>query len=155
MFHQSGTSHQPTEHRELIEDGIEILSNCELDMIAQRGVSLLRAMLESGRINNRKSTFGQIHQPPLLPVGSLRGKGLDIADVICTFYKHDRASFPPRSDSILRRASTARTSENNNWSSLLDYQPGIMQGADFVGSLGLDSVEGLDEILNLATNYLN
>lgn len=47
MFHQPRPNRQATEHRQLIEDGIEILSHYETDMIARRGISLLRAMLEA------------------------------------------------------------------------------------------------------------
>jgi hypothetical protein len=115
MFHQSGTDRQSTEHRELIEDVIEILSHCELDMIAQRGVSLLRAMLETEKISNRKQPVSRMREPSILPVGPLCGNGLDIADIICTFYKHDRASLPRRSNSVLHGSSTTRTAESSHW----------------------------------------
>lgn len=49
MFHQPRSDRQASENRQLIEDGIEILSHCETDMIAQRGVSLLRAMLQADK----------------------------------------------------------------------------------------------------------
>lgn len=155
MFHQSGTDRQSMEHRELIEDGIEILSHCELDMIAQRGVYLLRAMLEAENFSNRRPPSTRMREPSMLHGGSLRGNGFDIADIICTFYKHDRASLPRRPDSSLQESSTTRTVESSHWTEIINFESGVMPGVDVVGSLGVDCVEGLDEILNLATNYLN
>lgn len=156
MFHQSVADRQSSEHRQLIEDGIEILSHCESDMIAQRGVSLLKAMLEAEQLRNHgRYLVPELREPSILPRSPSRENGLDIADIIRAFYQQDRASLPGRSKSILQIPSTARATNHRHWSEITSIEPGVLSGVDIMAPLGVDYAEGLEDILNLATNYLN
>ncbi|KAJ5547679.1 hypothetical protein N7513_004913 [Penicillium frequentans] len=156
MFHQSVADRQSSEHRQLIEDGIEILSHCESDMIAQRGVSLLRAMLEAEQLSNRgRYLVPELREPSILSGSPSRENGLDIADIIRAFYQHDRASLPGRPKSILQIPSTVRAANHRHWSEITSIEPSLLSGIDMMAPLGVDYAEGLEDILNLATNYLN
>ncbi|KAJ5784581.1 uncharacterized protein N7503_009793 [Penicillium pulvis] len=156
MFHQSVADRQSSEHRQLIEDGIEILSHCESDMIAQRGVSLLRSMLEAEQLRNRgRYLVPELREPSILSASPSQENGLDIADIIRAFYQHDRASLPGRPKSILQIPSTARAANHRHWSEITSVEPSVLSGIDMMAPLGVDYAEGLEDILNLATNYLN
>ncbi|KAJ5634309.1 hypothetical protein N7528_002151 [Penicillium herquei] len=135
-------------------DGIEILSHCESDMIAQRGVSLLRAMLEAEQMSNIDSPIPRIRESSILPETPSRETGPDIAGIIRAFYQQDRASFQTRSKSMLQVATSNRSIDHRHWSEITSFETGI-SGVDLMGSLGIDYAEELDDILNLATNYLN
>lgn len=152
MFHQSVSDRQSAEHRQLIEDGIEILSHCESDMIAQRGVSLLRAMLEAEQLSTVRSLGPGLNGPSIIPGTPSSESGLDIAGIIRAFYQNDRARGPGRSKSILQAPSMSRM-DSRHWSEITNVEPGVMSGIDL--GFGVDYAEGLDDILNLATNYLN
>lgn len=156
MFHQSVADRQSSEHRQLIEDGIEILSHCESDMIAQRGVSLLRAMLEAEQLRNRgRYLVPELREPSIPPGSPSRENGLDIADIIRAFYQHDCTSLPGRQKSILQIPSTVRAANHRHWSEITSIEPSVLSGIDMMAPLGVDYAEGLEDILNLATNYLN
>jgi hypothetical protein len=156
MFHQSVADRQSSEHQQLIEDGIEILSHCESDMIAQRGVSLLRAMLEAEQLSNRgRYLVPDLRGPSVLPGSPSHENGLDIAEIIRAFYQHDRANLPGRCKSLLQVPSTMRAANHRHWSEITSIEPGVLSGVDMMAPLGVDYTEGLEEILNLATNYLN
>lgn len=156
MFHQSVADRQASDHRQLIEDGIEILSHCESDMIAQRGVSLLRAMLEAEQLRNRgRYLVPELREPSILPGSPSRENGLDIASIIRAFYQLDRANLPGRSKSILQIPSTVRATNHRHRSEITSIEPDVLSGVDMMAPLGADYAEGLEDILNLATNYLN
>lgn len=156
MFHQPRPERQASEHRQLIEDGIEILSQCETDMIARRGVSLLRAMLEAGQMDSRRrGVAGEPREPPLLDASTPKESGLDIAAIIQTFYRQDRASITGHCRTALGGSGLTRNTGHGRWPDLSNDASGIMPGADLMMPLGVDYAEGLDDILSLATNYLN
>jgi hypothetical protein len=156
MFHQPRQDRQASEHRQLIEDGIEILSHCETDMIARRGVSLLRAMLEAEQRDPReRRVVGELREPPLLHGTTPKENGLDIAAIIQTFYRQDRASITGHSRTTLSGPSLARTTGHTRWPDVTNDVSGIMSSVDLMMPLGVDYAEGLGDILSLATNYLN
>ena len=156
MFHQSVSDRQSSEHRQLIEDGIDILSHCESDMIAQRGVSLLKAMLEAEQLNARgKRLVPEMREPRILRGLIPHENGFDIADIIRAFYQHDRTSSPGASRSILQIPDAARTAEHRHWAEMSGHHPSMISGVELITPLGVDYAEGLDDILSLATNYLN
>lgn len=148
MFHQPCADRQASEHRQLIEDGIEILSHCDTDMIARRGVSLLRAMLEAEQKQPRARRLGgEPPESPLLRDTIAREKGLDIAAIIQTFYRQDRANFTEHCRPAAGEPSLSRNTGHSRWPDLLNDTSGIMPGVDYM--------EGLDDILSLATNFLS
>lgn len=156
MFHQPRPDRQASEHRQLIEDGIEILSHCDTDMIARRGVSLLRAMLEAEQNQPRERRFvGEPPESPLLHDTTSSENGLDIAAIIQTFYRQDQATITEHCRPSLGGSSLSRATGHSRWPDLSNDTSGIMPGVDLMMPLGVDYAEGLDDILSLATNYLN
>jgi hypothetical protein len=156
MFHQPRPDRQVSEHRQLIEDGIEILSHCETDMIARRGVSLLRAMLEAEQREPReRRTMGELRESRLLNSTTPKESGLDIAAIIQKFYRQDRASVTGHARTALSGSSLTRTTGHTRWPDMSNDVSGIMPSVDLMMPLGVDYAEGLDDILSLATNYLN
>lgn len=121
-------------------------------MIARRGVSLLRAMLDAEQQGFREKT---LREPPLLAEATSKESGLDIAAIIQTFYRQDRASTTGHGQTALGGSSLTRTTGHSRWADLSNEVPGIMPGVDLMMPLGVDYAEGLDDILSLATNYLN
>ncbi|KAJ5295469.1 hypothetical protein PENANT_c001G08466 [Penicillium antarcticum] len=153
LFHQSGPERESSEHRRLINGGIEILSQCQSDMIAKRGVSLLKAMLadDQCKTSERRLTVEMhgrrdIHND--MP-GAQRSNFLSIPAIIRNFYQQDHAPL------VGKPRRTSETSEVGRWPELMRDDPVATPGVDFLASLGLDCVGGLDEILNMATDYMN
>ncbi|KAJ5683555.1 hypothetical protein N7462_006720 [Penicillium macrosclerotiorum] len=156
MFHQSVSDRQSSEHRQLIQDGIDILSRCQTDMIAQRGVALLRAMLDAEqKVSRDKQCPSELKPPQRIQENMPRGNGIDIATIIQTFYRHDRANVTRSSRLALQVPSTIRAAENGNWTEMTTDLPSLASSVDFITPLGVDYAEGLDDILSLATNYLS
>lgn len=152
MCHQPEPDHQSAEHRQLIEDGIEILTHCESDMIARRGVSLLRAMLDAEQKGDReRRDTADLRGSQLLSADASRD-GMDIAAIIRTFYQHDRAS---SARPILPSRPSWKATGHEHWTELTSDEPEMMPNVDFIAPLGVNYAEGLDDILSLATNYLN
>jgi hypothetical protein len=152
MCHQPGPDRQSAEHRQLIEDGIEILMHCESDMIARRGVSLLRAMLDAEQKGYRERRHvAELRESQLLDVDTSRDE-MDIAGIIRTFYQRDRAS---SARPTLQTQRAWKTTGHEHWTEMTSDEPGMMPNVDLVTPLGVDYAEGLDDILSLATNYLN
>lgn len=121
-------------------------------MIARRGVSLLRAMLDAERKGFREST---LREAPLLNETATKDSGLDIAAIIQTFYRQDRASITRHCGTALGGSSLARTTGHGRWADLSNEGSAVIPGVDLMMPLGVDYAEELDDILNLATNYLN
>ncbi|KAJ5145366.1 hypothetical protein N7448_002758 [Penicillium atrosanguineum] len=152
MCHQPGPDRQSAEHRQLIEDGIEILTHCESDMIARRGVSLLRAMLDAEQKGYReRQQVAELRGSQLLGVDASRD-GMDIAGIIRTFYQRDQAS---SARPMLPSRPPWKATGHEHWSEMTGDETGMMPNVDFIAPLGVDYAEGLDDILSLATNYLN
>lgn len=160
MWHQPEPSHQSAEHRQLIEDVIEILTHCESDMIARRGVSLLTAMLDAEQKRNRERRHvAELRESQLLDVDvdvdvDVSRDGMDIAGIIRTFYQRDRAS-SARPMLQGRPAWKAKATGHEHWTEMTSDESGMMPNVDLITPLGVDYVDGLDDFLNLATNYLN
>ncbi|CEJ61236.1 hypothetical protein PMG11_09773 [Penicillium brasilianum] len=156
MFHQPRQDRQASEHRQLIEDGIEILSHCDTDMIARRGVSLLRAMLEAEQNQHReRRVVGEPPESPFIQDSTPRETGLDIAAIIQTFYRQNRARIAGHCRPALGRSFLPRTTGQSGWPGVSKDISGIMPSVDLMMPLGIDYADGLDDILSLATNYLN
>ncbi|KAJ5770498.1 uncharacterized protein N7511_002549 [Penicillium nucicola] len=153
LFHQTGPERESSEHRRLIDGGIEILSQCQSDMIAKRGVSLLKAMLadEQGKTSERRLISGMHGRRDTcndMPV-TQRSKYLSIPAIIRNFYQQDHAPL------IQKSRRTSETSDVGRWPELIRDEPVATPGVDFLASLGLECVGGLDEILNMAADYMN
>ncbi|KAJ6069211.1 hypothetical protein N7499_011098 [Penicillium canescens] len=153
LFHQTGPERESSEHRRLIDGGIEILSQCQSDMIAKRGVSLLKAMLadEQCKTSERRLIVG-VHgrrDVCLDMSGTQRCNYLNIPAIIRTFYQQDHAALIGKS----RRSS--EMSEVARWPELIRDESVPTPSVDIFASLGLDCVGGLDEILNMAADYMN
>ncbi|KAJ5377018.1 hypothetical protein N7509_013904 [Penicillium cosmopolitanum] len=131
MFHRPTADSQSSQNRQFVEDGIAILSHCDSDMIARRGVPLIKAMLQA---EERRSGSPDSHEAQAFDKA---GMGLNIASIIQTFYKKDRSGLSGDSPDIPPVESSTRTL------------------GDLLMPFGVDYAEGLDDILSLATNCLN
>ncbi|KAJ5682138.1 uncharacterized protein N7477_002078 [Penicillium maclennaniae] len=150
--HQPGPDRQSAEHRQLVEDGIEILTHCESEMIGRRGVFLLRAMLDAEQNKSReRRQIAEIRESQSLGVDATHD-GMDIAGVIRTFYQRDRAS---SARPMLPGRPSRKATGHENWTEKTSDVSGMMPNVDFIAPLGVDYAEGLEDILSLATNYLN
>ncbi|RJE21822.1 hypothetical protein PHISCL_05841 [Aspergillus sclerotialis] len=155
MFHRLPTDPQVSEHRRLVEDGVEILLHCEMDVIARRGVSLLTAMLDAERTRSqRRNLMIGVCDPQMHLFGTFASSGndLDIAAIIQAFYRHDRTSLPDQTNQTPSVMRNLWHNQRDQWSSVTSN---ISPTLEPIVPPGLDYTEGLDDILNLATNYLN
>lgn len=132
-----------------MEDGIAILSHCDSDMIARRGVPLIKAMLQA---EERRYQSPNSHEPQVLQNA---GSGLDIASIIQTFYKQVRGSLSGDSPNDPPAESSTRTLGCGNWPDMMSHEVTGVPSADILMPFGADYAEGLDDILSLATNCLN
>jgi hypothetical protein len=87
----------------------------------------------------------------LLDVDTSRD-GMDIAGIIRSFYQRDRAS---SARPTLQTQPAWKTTGHAHWTEMTRGEPGMMPNVDLVTPLDIDYAEGLDDILSLATNYLN
>lgn len=148
MFHRPATDRQSSENREFIEDGISILSHYDSDMIARRGVSILKSMLD---LENRRRHFSC---PSDGQMGSKAGPDFDIATIIEAFYREYQnvLSEPPQRD---RLETTSRQFSDENWPGMIINESSLVPSEDLLLPYGTNYTESLDDILSLATNYLN
>jgi hypothetical protein len=121
-------------------------------MIAKRGVSLLKAMLadEQYKTSERRLIVGMhgrteiCHEVP----GAQRHNYMNIPSIIRNFYQQDHAP-------LIRKRRCSEISDVGRWPELVRDESVNTPGVDFLTSLGLDCVGGLDEILNMAADYMN
>lgn len=147
MFHQPATDHQSSENRQFIEDGISILSHYDSDMIARRGVSIIKSML---RLEDNRCRFPG---PFNGQMGPKAGTGFDIATIIETFYKeYQNFLSEPLCDRLETRP---RQFSDGNWPGMVINESSPVSGEELLLPHGINYTESLDDILNLATNYLN
>lgn len=149
MFHRPTTDRQSAQNRQFVEDGIAILSQCDSDMIARRGVPLIKAMLLA---EERRSHSPESHEAQTFHKGS---KGLDIASIIQTFYKEDRSSLCGDSPDIPPVESSNGTLGCGNWPDMINHELTGISSTDLLMPFRVDYAEGLDDLLSLATNCLN
>ena len=125
-------------------------------MIARRGVSLLTAMLDAEQKRNRERRHvAELRESQLLGMDvDVSRDGVDIAGIIHTFYQRDRVS-SARPMAQGRPAWKAKTTGREHWTEMTSDESGMMPNVDLMTPLGVDYAEGLDDFLNLATNYLN
>lgn len=149
MFHHPVADSQSSENRQFVEDGIAILSHCDSDIIARRGVSLLKTMLN---VEDKRSQLPSSYEAQVVPGG---GMGLDIAAIIQTFYKQDRDSLSGQPRYFLQTPPTTRISGDDHWPNIISPESSAVPSSELLVPFGVDYAEGLDDILSLATNYLS
>ncbi|PYH29127.1 Zn(II)2Cys6 transcription factor [Aspergillus neoniger CBS 115656] len=147
LFHRTTSDPETTYHRQLINDGLEILSHNESNMIARRGVHLLEALL--ARERDRSS-------PKHLPSPEQDAdRDLDLVGVIRSFCEKGR----------WQRSRTASRDGSQGWppvdrgSSERNAQAQTPVGVTsptlerLSMSYSLECAESLEDILVLAANY--
>lgn len=121
-------------------------------MIAKRGVSLLKAMLadEQYETSERRLIVGLHGRRDACHMSDTQRRNyLNIPGIIRAFYQQDHATL------IGRSRPSSEISEVGRWPELIRDESVTTPGVDFLASLGLDCVGGLDEILNMAADYMN
>lgn len=149
MFHRPARDEQSLQNRHFVEDGITILSHCDSDMIARRGVALLRAMLdvEDKRFHTSDSTETLVLQKASM--------SSDIASIIQKFYRQDRDSLSGQPPPIPQTDFTIGAFGHDSWPNTTSRESTTLPSSELLLPFGVDYPEGLDDILSLATNYLN
>lgn len=99
--------------------------------------------------------MGELRDAQLLDGTTPKQSGLDIAAIIQTFYQQDRASVTGHCRTTLSGSSLTSTTGHTRWPEMSNDVSGIMPSVDLMMPLGVDYAEGLDDILSLATHYLN
>jgi chaperone required for assembly of F1-ATPase len=149
MIHSSALSPEADEHRRLVQDGLCILSVCETNMIAKRGIPLLQAMLANEQ-RIREKRLDQMGAPLAENIpGRLDGNNLDIKEIIRNFYEQDRLNFSRVTNKRLQDAQDNQSS----W-------PPILEGATILSSPNhnlpyeLEFPNSFEDVLALAANYI-
>jgi hypothetical protein len=155
MIHSPESSPECDEHRRLVQEGLRMLSICETNMIAKRGVPLLQAMLANEQ-RIRESTRHQVeshHESVPRP----ERKNVDISEIIRHFYQRDRLNFS---------ATSSRLPQNTDWfdvdnqSSWPPTERSNTDGRAIMPPPGNQSVYGIEfpdnfeEVFALAANYI-
>lgn len=149
---------ESTHHRQLVQEGLQILSHSDSNMIARRGVHLLEALLSRE----------QYSRPP--PIGQAlnlepdeRRLELDLVGIIRNFCEQGRWRGFPKLPAPSK--PLAALDMDQDWPPV-DNRIGRRNGVDDrqsglpspLGSLGapygIEGVESLQDILTLATNYV-
>ncbi|RHZ61989.1 fungal specific transcription factor domain-containing protein [Aspergillus thermomutatus] len=146
LFRRTITDPETNQHRQLVQDGLKILSRCDSNMIARRGVHLLEALLARKRARSQDALPG-IRTTESASEPS-RIVGLDLVGIIRSFCEQDRLQMTDRQSEPTR-----------------DWPPMDFRGANrdngqspslepLSVSLGLECAEGLEDIFSLAASYV-
>lgn len=156
MIHSPESSPECDEHRRLVQDGLRMLSVCETNMIAKRGVPLLQAMLANEQQIREKTLRVESHHESI--PNKTERKNLDISEIIRHFYQQDRLNFS---------ASSSRLHHNTEWFDV-DNQSSwpptegrsntegraIMPPPGQQSIYGIDFPDNFEEVFALAANYI-
>ncbi|KAL5363573.1 hypothetical protein BJX96DRAFT_120174 [Aspergillus floccosus] len=159
LFYRNTSDPETTHHRQLVQDGLQILSHSGSNMIAQRGVHLLEALLSRE----------QCSRPP--PIGRTLGGetddrriDLDLVGIIRNFCEQGRLRGFPR---LATGAKQVQPMDMDHGWPPIDNRIGQRNGGSgrqsvlspsleyLAAPYGLDGVEGLQDILSLASNYVS
>ncbi|PWY74303.1 hypothetical protein BO70DRAFT_341121 [Aspergillus heteromorphus CBS 117.55] len=163
LFHRPPSDPETTYHRQLIHDGLEILSHSESNMIARRGVHLLEALLARERDRNEVTHLpSPQHERDGTGYAHAHGDSdldLDLVGVIRSFCEEGRWS-RTRSRTLSRDGSQGWPpvervggSRKGQAESSTGATSPSLEGLAM--SYGLECAESLEDILVLATNYAN
>lgn len=156
MIHSPGSSPECDEHRRLVQEGLRMLSICETNMIAKRGVPLLQTMLANEQ-RIREKTLHQVephHESVLRP----DRKNLDISEIIRHFYQQDRLNFSVTSGRLPQNTDWFDMENQSSWPPT-ESRPNT-EGRAIIPPPGNQSIYGIDfpdnfeEVFALAANYI-
>ncbi|KAJ0424986.1 hypothetical protein BJY00DRAFT_308874 [Aspergillus carlsbadensis] len=144
LFHRPRTASdtEATHHRQLINDGLEMLADGPSNMIAKRGVGLLEALLA------REPR----HASDLDLAGIIRGvceQAASTASPGTSGAGRDSAEWPPGGE-----WSPTRTDDVESDAFGGDLELGIGMGSGMRGEGGPEERETLEDILSLAASYI-
>lgn len=160
MFHRPVTDPECYEHRQLVQDGIGILSRSDTNMIAKRGVPLLEALLSNEK--RKRSSFDSLQGPdrtesPADDTSSLGLEHLDIPGVIRRFCEQHRLKFTGPKSREGRSVSLSLDELQQDW-------PPTQLGGDRNGAIrpstgpfatyDFEDSEILADVLALASDYV-
>ncbi|KAH8690466.1 hypothetical protein BGW36DRAFT_388813 [Talaromyces proteolyticus] len=153
IIHSPEFSPECDEHRRLVQDGLRLLSTCETNMIATRGIPLIQAMLANeGRI--REKTFNQVEASVTGNTpNKIDARNLDIKEIIRSFYMQDRLNSFTATVSRYPSAEWFATDSQSSWppntSEKAALPPLLNQPA-----YESDFPDNFDDVLALAANYI-
>jgi hypothetical protein len=160
MFHRPVTDPECYEHRQLVHEGIGILSRSDTNMIAKRGVPLLEALLSSEKTDrssldtprgsNRTESSAD-------DASSLRLKDLDIPGVIRKFCEQDRLKFTSSNAREGRSANLSSDELQQDWPPRQadgDRSGAVVPSTGPFATYGFEDSEMLADVLALASDYV-
>lgn len=149
MIHSPESSPECDEHRRLVQEGLRMLSICETNMIAKRGVPLLQAMLANEqRIREKTLQVEPAHES----IDKSDRRNLDISEIIRNFYQQDRLNFAATSS---RLRTDWFDGDQSSWPPETRPNPegrAIMPPGQSI--YGIDFPDNFDEVFALAANYI-
>ncbi|KAL3703772.1 hypothetical protein TMatcc_009461 [Talaromyces marneffei ATCC 18224] len=157
MIHSPESSPECDEHRRLVQDGLRMLSVCETNMIAKRGVPLLQAMLANEQRIRRK-TLHQIEPQNEIISNKTERRNIDISEIIRHFYQQDRLKFSATSTRLHQNADWFDDDNQGSWPPA-EGRPNT-EGRVIIPPPGNESIYGIDfpdnfeEMFALAANYI-
>ncbi|KAL4784474.1 hypothetical protein BJX76DRAFT_367674 [Aspergillus varians] len=124
LFHRPRGDTEAAHHRQLINDGLEMLVGAPSNMIAKRGVYLLESLLA--------------HEPR-------QSNSLDLTAII-------KGVCEQTAGSVSASPSTTTSRESTSWPPCVEASPGEQAGLDLGMGYGMERA-GLEDILSLAASY--
>lgn len=153
MIHSPGVSTECDQHRRLVQDGLRILSACETNMIAKRGIPLLHVMLANER-QIREKTLNQLEAslPESIP-DSIDTRNVDIKEIIRSFYREDQLNFPSAITSRHQAAEWFQIDNQSNWPPTSEGRA-VMAPPTQQPAYGIDFPDNFEDVFALAANYI-
>jgi hypothetical protein len=160
VLHRSPNETEYKEHKQLAEDTVEILRQCQNSMIATRGVKLLSALFEEVegiRPHTRKRRHDGSQAQLDWPIDAKR-TAFSVPTFVKSFCNGQRSATLPTSQAIMDYRSTPDTDMS---STVADIYPLITASQDISGNFdnyasfflpGLDSGTSFENLLYLANH---
>lgn len=154
ILHSPTSAPECDEHRQLVREGIRILSQCETNMIAKRGVPLLRMML-SNEQRMRENAPGQSgDHMKFVSRESTFNSSLCITETIRSFCEQEQFSFHDKNNKAKLPSNTREASEFSWPPSNSDCETFLSPNTR-LSTHALEFPHGFEDIFALATNYIN
>ncbi|EED13588.1 conserved hypothetical protein [Talaromyces stipitatus ATCC 10500] len=158
MIYSLESSPECDEHRRLVQDGLHMLSVCETNMIAKRGIPLLKAMLA----NEKRIREKTLHEVEGSDHGDLSTRNdrrnLDISEIIRNFYQQDHLHFSAAMGRLNQNADWFDAQNQSSWpptESKADVdRDTIMPPTGHQSIYGFEFPDNFEEVFALAANYI-
>lgn len=156
MIHSQELSPECDEHRRLVQEGLRLLSICETNMIAKRGVPLIQAILSNEQKIREKALHKVDTRHESTPNKADR-TNLDISEVIRHFHQQDRLNFSAPPCRLPQTTEWFDVDSRSIWPPS-ESRPNTGGRAIMLPSeqsiYGIDFPDNFEEVFALAENYI-